>query len=79
MASHDLKSPIRTINSYLGLVKKNLATKNEEKLDGYINYAQKGANKLNLLVQGLSEFNRVLTPSNAVATTSLPNNVNLFC
>lgn len=63
MASHDLKTPIRTVNSYLGLIEKNYKTAPKEKFDEYLKFAQSGVAKLNHLIEGILEFTRIRSSS----------------
>ena len=55
MASHDLKTPARTITSFLGLLKKTDDFKNSNS-EEYLNMALSGAHQLNNLITGISSF-----------------------
>ena len=64
MASHDLKTPVRTINAFLGLLKKE-GQINDPKSQEYLNHAIIGANQLNTLVNGISAFKNVEEKTNS--------------
>ncbi len=55
MASHDLKTPTRTITSYLGLLDKTTEINNPAAKE-YLRMALSGAIQLNSLIEGISEF-----------------------
>ncbi len=67
ITSHDLKSPVRTISSFLDLMKRDLERKDYERLPEYITFAKRGAYQLNLLINDIMEYtelndNQWLTP-----------------
>ncbi len=62
MASHDLKTPTRTITSYLGLIEKTGEIKNTAAKE-YLQMALSGVTQLNNLIDGIIEF-RSPTTSN---------------
>jgi signal transduction histidine kinase len=59
IASHDLREPLRTINSYIGLLK----LRYKDKLDGaavdFIDFASEGVERLNSLLIDLLEYSRI--------------------
>ena len=55
MASHDLKTPTRTITSYLGLLEKTEEIKSTAAKE-YLRMALSGATQLNNLIDGITEF-----------------------
>ena len=55
MASHDLKTPARTMVSFLGLLNKSGEIKSPESQE-YLDMAMSGASQLNNLISGISDF-----------------------
>ena len=55
MASHDLKTPVRTIMSFLGLLQKQ-GKITDDKSKEYLDFAISGTDQLNTLVNGISSF-----------------------
>ena len=55
MASHDLKTPTRTLTSFLGLIERTGELKSEAAKE-YLKMATTGAKQLNSLLEGISEF-----------------------
>lgn len=53
LASHDLKSPIRIISSFLGLLKNDSSIQNDRALE-YLEFAQNGVRQLTKIVDGIS-------------------------
>ena len=58
-ASHDLKSPLRNIASFSGLLKMKLKNKINEKEFGYLSEIEKGATRLNILVDDILTFSKL--------------------
>lgn len=58
IASHDLKSPIRTIVSFLGLIERNLKSEKYEDALEYLVFAKEGASQMHNLIQDILEFSR---------------------
>jgi len=61
IASHDLKTPLRNINSFLGLIKNRLTDQHQqdENLMEYLTYAQSSAKKMHFLIQNILEYSRL--------------------
>jgi light-regulated signal transduction histidine kinase (bacteriophytochrome) len=58
IASHDLKSPLRTIASYAQLLKRRYHSQLDEDADEFINFIVKGANHMNDIIRDLLEYSR---------------------
>jgi signal transduction histidine kinase len=59
IASHDLKTPLRTIVSFLNLIEKKIAQGDYENIQDYISYAKQGGTQMSLLVGEILEFSRI--------------------
>lgn len=59
MVSHDLKTPVRTINAFIDLSKKSIESGNKEELNKYLDFALKGSDQLNNLVSRISDFKKL--------------------
>jgi signal transduction histidine kinase len=59
IASHDLKTPLRTIVSYLDLIEKKIKQGNLEDIETYINFARGGGKKMNTLINEVLEYSRL--------------------
>jgi len=58
-ASHDLKTPLRTIASFTGLLKKNLKENYDKKTESYIQAIERGTRRMNALVVDLLDHAKV--------------------
>lgn len=59
ITSHDLKAPIRTIQSFAGLTGKAFQEGNIEKAQEYLQYIQKGGRELGNLVEDILDFSMI--------------------
>lgn len=60
VASHDLRTPIRTISSFTGLIQKKIAEEHyDPKLQEYLDYVKDGSKQMNSLINSISEVNRL--------------------
>ncbi|MBF0334322.1 MAG: PAS domain-containing protein [Alphaproteobacteria bacterium] len=57
--SHDLRQPLRMVNSYLTLLGRKLGDRLDGESTGYIGFAVDGARRMDALITGLLEFSRV--------------------
>ena len=67
IASHDLKTPIRNISSFLGLAERDLRKGKYDDLNTYFGFAKAGARQMNTLVEDILDFSR-LNNSDAQST-----------
>ena len=59
IASHDLKSPLRTIGSFTGLLRKKFEKDVDQSSLSYLNFIEGAAGDLSLLVNDLLQFSKV--------------------
>lgn len=59
IASHDLKSPLRNISSFLSLILRAIKKKDYESIEEYIGFVQSGTNQMNELIEGVLEISSV--------------------
>lgn len=71
-ASHDLKEPLRMVKSFLTLLEKKYAHILDDKGNTYIHFAVDGANRMEILINELLEYNRV----GKTVTNAAPTNLN---
>jgi PAS domain S-box-containing protein len=64
IASHDLQEPLRTITSFLQLLKRKYAGKLDDAAETYINYAVDGSDRMRQLIMDMLEYSRVNTQLN---------------
>jgi len=60
IASHDLKSPVRIMRSFLGLIKKKIDDPDQiEEVKKYLNFVYEGSNELDNIIGGISTFRKI--------------------
>lgn len=71
IASHDIKAPLRTISSFIGILKKKFEDRAMEKEKGYFELVEKSAKSLNLLIDDLLGFSKSGSKTLKVTLVSL--------
>ncbi len=71
VASHDLRQPLRTINSYLGLLGRKLAGTLDDEGEEFMGFVRDGARRMDRLIVDLLEYSRVGRRSRPFAPVSL--------
>ena len=61
IASHDLKTPLRTISSFLSLIKRRIKQYDNPELEDLLSFASNGAKQMNNLIEDVLEFSKVST------------------
>ncbi len=59
IASHDLKSPLRTIASYAGLLRRRYSPQLDAEANEFIDYIVKGASHMNEIIRDLLEYSGI--------------------
>lgn len=59
IASHDLKSPLRNIISFLNLIQRKMRKYDDEDLKEYLRFATDNAKQMNQLIADVLEFSRI--------------------
>jgi len=59
VASHDLKSPIRNISSFLTLIKRKLKDHEDKSIHEYIEFATDSTAQMNHLIQDILDYSRI--------------------
>ncbi len=58
-ASHDLKEPLRSISSFVQLIRRRLAEEQDEELEEYFNFVVSGAGRMTQLLDDLLIYSRI--------------------
>ena len=59
MASHDLREPLRTVNSYLRLLERRFKHELGEEGQAFIEFAVDGTRRMDAMIRGLLDFSRI--------------------
>ncbi len=59
VASHDLKTPLRNISSFLGLISRRLPNQNDPDLMEYLEYAASNARQMHTLINDILHYSRL--------------------
>lgn len=79
VVSHDMKQPIRTIISYLTLLKKKHTDMLTPEAQEFVNYSIEGANKMSDLIRDILQYSRLDQQINLTKDVSLNGIVNKVC
>lgn len=71
VAAHDLRTPVRTISSFSGLIERKLGKANnpDPKLNEYLQYIKTGTKQLSELINSISNVNRLQHESSSEVKT----------
>ncbi|WP_170294778.1 sensor histidine kinase [Roseospira navarrensis] len=70
-ASHDLQAPLRTISSFLGLLRQRYGGSLDADATEFITYSIEGAKRLSQQIHGLLDFSRVTTQGQQMEPVAL--------
>lgn len=59
ITSHDLKTPLRNISSFIGLLERKLKAGHYDQVDEYLHFIKEGAQRMHHLIQDSLEYARV--------------------
>lgn len=59
VASHDMREPLRMINSYMGLVERRIGPNLNPEIKEFIAFARDGAERMDRLIQDLLQYSRI--------------------
>ncbi len=59
VVSHDLRQPLRMINSYLGLIRRRLPEVTGGEIGGFFDFAQDGAQRMDRMILDILDYSRI--------------------
>ena len=59
MASHDLKSPLRNIGSFIGLIKRKTKQYDDQNLKEYLGFVDIGVQQMSQLIEDILEYSKI--------------------
>lgn len=71
IASHDLKTPLRSVVSFLGIIEKKLHQKKYEDVDEYLTFAKEGAHQMYQLINDILEYSRLSSTESSKSLVDL--------
>ena|GEM_PF-4288134 len=73
VASHDLKEPLRMVNSYLQLLSKTLEGKLDDHQKEFLGYISSGAERMNVLIRDLLNYSKIINDPASLKKLDLNN------
>ncbi len=77
VASHDLKTPLRNINSFLNLIQRKLRKGKTDSIEEYLEFATLNAKRMHTLIEDILEFSRFNNGEFSFADKDLTDIVNI--
>ncbi|MEO0468999.1 MAG: histidine kinase dimerization/phospho-acceptor domain-containing protein, partial [Bacteroidota bacterium] len=59
IASHELKAPLRTISSFIDLIRRRLGEKADPEIQEYLQFVKDGAITMNQMIEGILQFSKI--------------------
>lgn len=71
IASHDLKTPLRSVVSFLGIIERKLNQKKYEDVGEYLGFAKDGATQMYQLINDILEYSRLSSKESSKSQVNL--------